>query len=101
MHLVKIEHVSREVINLVWDDGKQYAYFIKKLRSQCPCALCRQKKEDSNPLRVLDTDEQDIELLGWNWVGRYAVSLKWSDRHDSGIYTFTYLRKLCEESEKI
>jgi DUF971 family protein len=28
-------------------------------------------------------------------VGNYALSFGWSDGHDSGIYTFEYLRKLC------
>jgi len=28
-------------------------------------------------------------------VGRYAVQIAWTDGHDSGIYTFEYLRELC------
>lgn len=27
-------------------------------------------------------------------VGRYAVQIVWSDGHDSGIYTYDYLRSL-------
>ena len=100
MRLLKIEQLSKEVISLYWDDGKQYACFIKKLRAQCPCAICRQEKENKNPLKVLAADPPDLELLGWHWIGRYAVSLQWSDRHDSGIYTYQYLRELCEQEDK-
>jgi DUF971 family protein len=28
-------------------------------------------------------------------VGRYALSIEWSDGHDSGIYSYTTLRSLC------
>ena len=29
-------------------------------------------------------------------VGRYGFKIAWSDGHDLGIYTFEYLRGLCE-----
>jgi len=28
-------------------------------------------------------------------VGNYAIGFKWGDGHDTGIYTFEYLRKIC------
>jgi DUF971 family protein len=28
-------------------------------------------------------------------VGNYALNFGWSDGHESGIYNFEYLRKLC------
>jgi DUF971 family protein len=28
-------------------------------------------------------------------VGRYALSIEWSDGHDSGIYSYRTLRALC------
>ena len=98
MRLVKFEQISSEIVSLTWDDGEQYACHIKKLRLECPCAICREERDNINPLKVLNTNLETVELLGWSWVGRYAVSLKWSDRHDTGIYTYAYLRQLCEES---
>jgi len=100
MRLLKIEQLSQEVLSLSWDDGKKYACFVKKLRARCPCAICRKERENKNPLKVLGADRSGPELTGWNWVGRYAVALHWSDRHDSGIYTYEYLRELCEEEGK-
>lgn len=98
MRLVKFEQISGEVVGLTWEDSGQFACNIKKLRAGCPCAICREERENRNPLKVLDTSLDSVELLGWTWVGRYAISLKWSDRHDSGIYTYAYLRQLCENS---
>jgi len=38
---------------------------------------------------------QDISI-----VGRYALSFRWSDGHETGIYSFRYLRELGEEKQK-
>jgi DUF971 family protein len=29
-------------------------------------------------------------------VGRYALNFRWSDGHETGIYSFQYLRDLCD-----
>jgi len=35
------------------------------------------------------------KLTGAEAVGRYALQFHFDDRHDSGIYTWTYLREIC------
>jgi ATP-binding protein involved in chromosome partitioning len=37
----------------------------------------------------------DVRVLEIHPVGNYGVSILWSDRHDTGIYTFKRLRELC------
>jgi DUF971 family protein len=34
-------------------------------------------------------------LEGIRGVGNYAVELHWQDGHNTGIFTFDYLRSLC------
>jgi DUF971 family protein len=63
------------------------------LRDHCPCALCREQ-----PRRALPIVESQRALLypaTVALVGRYAVSIEWSDGHDSGIYSYGTLRGLC------
>jgi DUF971 family protein len=36
-----------------------------------------------------------LERVSITPVGNYALHFVWSDGHDSGIYSFDYLRKLC------
>ena len=36
-----------------------------------------------------------LERISVAPVGNYALRFGWSDGHDTGIYTFDYLRKLC------
>jgi len=38
----------------------------------------------------------DVRPVGFGQVGSYAISIDWSDGHDTGIYTFRYLRELCQ-----
>jgi DUF971 family protein len=40
------------------------------------------------------SDELRIENV--ELVGRYALTFRWSDGHDTGIYSFRYLREICE-----
>ncbi len=40
------------------------------------------------------TLDQELTLQEIWGVGQYAIGLRWGDGHDSGIYTFEYLREL-------
>ena len=47
--------------------------------------------------KVLNNDRvpQEVELLETHPVGNYGISIRWSDGHETGIYTFKQLRELC------
>ena len=40
--------------------------------------------------------QRQYELKSIDAVGPYAVQLVWGDGHRTGIYTFYYLRPICE-----
>ena len=48
--------------------------------------------------RMLDpaTIADDLTIVDLQLVGRYALAFKWSDNHETGIYSFRFLRGLCE-----
>jgi DUF971 family protein len=75
-----------------WADGHKSMYPHAILRGYCPCAGC-QGHEGS--IRFIDTTDSQQELEEIHPVGNYALSLKWFDGHDSGIYSWRYLRALC------
>ncbi|NIR47705.1 DUF971 domain-containing protein, partial [candidate division KSB1 bacterium] len=57
------------------------------------------EKQVASPLRVLSDKEvisEDLELREAQVVGRYALQFSWSDGHTEGIYSFDYLRRLCQ-----
>jgi DUF971 family protein len=43
-----------------------------------------------------DSISEKIEIRDINIVGRYALNFRWSDGHETGIYSFRYLRDMCE-----
>ena len=90
-----MDWIEKGVFGIEWSDGHKGVYPIRYLRLHCPCAACtdewtgelKLKPEDVPMLMML----QDIEP-----VGRYALRFKWSDGHDTGLYTFGALRKMCQ-----
>ncbi len=98
--------VSREAreMRIRWQDGHASTYPFDLLRRECPCALCsgEREKRAATPgglgLAVLSgpvVRAGEIQVTEVKPVGRYAVNFVWSDGHDSGIYSFTFLRSMC------
>jgi DUF971 family protein len=90
-----MEWLDKGVLGIQWSDGHKGVYPVRYLRQHCPCAACvdewtgeRRLKAEDVPLLIM---LQDIES-----VGRYALQFKWSDGHDTGIYSYSLLRKLCQ-----
>jgi ATP-binding protein involved in chromosome partitioning len=83
---------------LTWPDGHASTYNAYDLRINCPCALC--VDEDSGE-KKLDPKQVplDIKVAGYEKVGRYAVSLNFTDGHNTGIFKFDRLRKI-EQKQK-
>ena len=80
-------------IKVKWQDGHESLYPAKSLRLSCPCAGC--VDEVTGERRPSALVPHDVKPLGIQLVGRYAISIQWSDGHSTGIYAFEKLRKLC------
>ena len=50
--------------------------------------------------RVLVPGKRDVKIVAIEPVGNYAVSLRFDDGHDSGIYSWTVLHELGREHEQ-
>ncbi len=94
---VKVRQVSPTELRIEWDDGHVGRYTMQTLRDNCPCASCRIEREEAEgtmTLPVLTPGKYD--LRGVEPVGSYALQISWGDGHRTGIYTYEYLRQLCE-----
>ena len=80
-------------IKVKWQDGHESVYAAKYLRVNCPCAGCVDEVTGERRPSVVVPD--DVKPLGIQLVGRYAISIQWSDGHSTGIYAFDTLRQLC------
>lgn len=83
-----------------FSDGQRRLYSFAQLREACPCATCRERRDqraavDPLMLPVLREEEAEpVRILAMQPVGNYAYSIRFSDGHDTGIYTFELLRAL-------
>ena len=95
-----IELDVRTEFKIEWYDGHESTFALDYLRKECPCANCQNERaeeaENPNPFKVLSgTVVAKAEALNMEAVGNYALKFDWNDDHNSGIYTFQYLRNLC------
>jgi DUF971 family protein len=85
-------------LRITWADGRNCRFAAPALRRACPCAQC---VNEWTGQRVLTPESISDELIIKNIaiVGRYALNIQWSDGHETGIYSFRYLRELCEQEQ--
>jgi len=93
----RIYQAGPETLAIVWSDGRESRYGVRELRLACPCATCRDELTGErllDPSRVPD----DVRPVSLSSVGNYGLKIRWSDGHDTGIYSFDRLRELGEPS---
>jgi len=95
-------------LEIDWQDGHRSAWTFAWLRAACPCATCvddreaaglnpgETKSEPAQPLQLFKAPPRPTDVKP---VGHYAVSFSWNDGHSSGIYSWDYLRRVCQCSE--
>jgi DUF971 family protein len=92
---VDVVHARNErTVSITWDDGETSRLPIHYLRGWCPCAGCQGhgaevRYRDFPPELAIDAMEE---------AGSYALHIRFSDGHDSGIYSWAWLRKIAPET---
>ena len=87
-------------VTIAWRDGHSSAYAIKELRDACPCATCTDLhgsgEKRASPLATLPLFKAaGATLTAVQPAGHYGLQFHFSDGHNTGIYTWEYLRSLC------
>ncbi|GBD07503.1 hypothetical protein HRbin21_01332 [bacterium HR21] len=96
--LVAIRRVRPQVLQCLWDDGLAVYLPVEVLRDQCPCAFCQGEQVFDRyilPVRVVAPGMYELQAL--EPVGHYGLRAVWRDGHNTGIYPWELLRRLCEE----
>jgi DUF971 family protein len=85
-------------LTVQWPDGTTSHYPIAYLRRMSPSAEAKMLREElaRNPLTVLPSSAAQGPLTanGVELVGNYAIRVRFSDGHDTGIYSWRYLREI-------
>ncbi len=93
---LKVELARPDELQIEWSDGVMLRYPVAELRKRCPCATCREKRQEKQPetlLPVLSLAETlPTRIQAMRPIGNYAYGIEFSDGHDTGIFTLEFLR---------
>ncbi len=81
-------------LGIRWQDGHSSVYEPRFLRLNCPCAGCVDEMTGQRTL-IPEMVPDGVYPTAIHPVGRYALQFIWSDGHDTGFFSFDYLRRLC------
>jgi DUF971 family protein len=83
-------------IAIRWNDGRESYIRLEDLRRRCPCAQCAGEKDVLGQTYRSEVAlvPASFRLLRCTMVGGYAIQPEWADHHQSGLYSFDYLRSI-------
>jgi DUF971 family protein len=102
---VKIDKSGGTGMTIEWRDGHTSHWSFAWLRAACPCATCHEAREaegrapgtakpkPASLLPMYEAPPRPDEVVP---VGKYALRFKWNDGHEAGLYSWDYLRNVCD-----
>jgi DUF971 family protein len=100
---IRVNKSTGTGVEIDWFDGHQSVYPFQYLRDACPCATCDDEREAQDrrpgdppkPKTALPMFREPARPNEVKPVGKYAIQFIWNDGHQTGIYTWEYLREIC------
>ena len=87
---IRLHQLSRQ-LEVHFDNGAAFRLPCEYLRVYSPSAEVRGHGPGQE---VLQTGKEQVNIVGIEPVGQYAVKLTFSDGHDTGLYSWDYLYDL-------
>ena len=81
-------HQKSQVLEITFTDGQSFRLPSEFLRVYSPSAEVRGHGPGQE---VLQAGKKDVQIVAVEPVGHYAVQLRFSDGHDTGIYSWDLL----------
>ncbi len=91
-----IVHQASRVLELGYADGQVFRLPFEFLRVWSPSAEVRGHGPGQE---VLQTGKAEVGIVAIEAVGNYAIQPRFSDGHESGIFSWDYLHRLGENQE--
>lgn len=86
------------IMTVDFDDGKRFTYPAELLRVESPSA---EVQGHGPSQKQIVAERKYVGIVAIEPVGNYAVRIRFDDMHDTGIYSWPYLRKLGENQDEI
>ena len=84
-------HQKSKLLEILFDDNTECKLSCEMLRVYSPSAEVQGHSPDQ---AVLQIGKEDINIIEINPVGNYAIKIKFSDGHDTGLFSWEYLYDL-------
>ena len=88
---------DRRTLVVAFDDGAQFELTAEMLRGMSPSAEVQGHSESE---RKTVGGKRNVSIIKVDSVGNYAVRIGFDDMHDSGIYSWAFLREMGENAEE-
>lgn len=88
LEVVDVEVHRSELVRVTYEDGLVADFPVAELRAVCPCAGCRGRRERGDGIVAMP----GIAIVDAELAGNWGISLRWSDGHENGIYSWDALR---------
>ena len=85
-------------LDVAFDDGRSFSYPAELLRVESPSA---EVQGHGASQKQVVAGRRHVGILGLEEVGNYAARIRFDDLHDSGIFSWQYLRELGENQDKV
>jgi DUF971 family protein len=87
---------DRRLLTIAFDDGADFSLPAELLRVMSPSAEVQGHSPEE---RVTVPGKKAVRILRVEPVGNYAARIVFDDGHDTGLFTWAYLRELGENRE--
>jgi DUF971 family protein len=94
---IKLHQKSR-VLEIAFSDGRQFSLPYELLRVYSPSAEVRGHGPGQETLQA---GKRDVGIVSVEPVGTYAIQPRFSDGHESGLYSWSYLYDLGVRQESL
>lgn len=92
---IRVRRAEKALV-VTFDDGVSYTLPAEYLRVESPSAEVQGHAPDQ---KVLLWGRRHVGIMSVEPVGNYAIRILFDDLHDTGIYSWDYLRTLGAEQE--
>ena len=85
-------------LEIDFDDGRSFSLPAELLRVESPSA---EVQGHGASQKQVVAGRREVGIIALEPVGNYAIRIKFDDLHDTGIFSWQYLRELGENQDRL
>ena len=94
---IRLRKAEKE-LEVAFDDGVRFVYPAELLRVESPSA---EVQGHGASQKQIVAGRRHVGIIAVEQVGNYAIRIRFDDLHDTGIFSWQYLRELGEDRDRI